>query len=273
MAFTTIAGLAAGTTAVTAVTVLAAVAEVGMALTLVGGITGNKKLMKIGGAMSLIGGVGGMVAGAASGGASAAAGLGEAATETALSAASSEALGAVGQSAIDGVTDSLITDLGGEALSAGANMAPMLDTPQGIVGQQLEAGTLTKPAAQAAGPAQSAPSVNDVAGAQGPQEPAGAQGPSTPYEDFRASELAEQKVGNPSNSPQSSGNFFSKFTNWAEKNPKLLSGGIQLVGGAMKGASDTAMWNEKMGLERDRFNRGNSVAKFQPRGIIEGARA
>jgi hypothetical protein len=78
MAFTAIVALAAGAE-VTAPLVLAAVAEVGTAMTVVGAVTGSKDLMKVGGIMGLVGGVGGMVAGAA-GGAAGAAGTADAAS-------------------------------------------------------------------------------------------------------------------------------------------------------------------------------------------------
>lgn len=86
MAFTATAAIIAGSQAVTATLVLAAVAEIGMAVTLVGAVTGNKKMMKIGGVMSLVGGVGGMVAGAFSGGAGAAGAAASGAAEGAFEA-------------------------------------------------------------------------------------------------------------------------------------------------------------------------------------------
>ncbi len=73
MAFAAIGALIGGATATTAL-VLTAVTEIGMAMTVVGAVTGNKSLMKIGGVLGLVGGVGGMMAGAAAGGASTVAG-------------------------------------------------------------------------------------------------------------------------------------------------------------------------------------------------------
>ena len=274
MAFPAIAALvgAAGSgAAIGAGMVLAAVAEVGLAMTVVGGVTGNKKLMRIGGAMSLIGGVGGLVAGAAGGAASGAAGLGEAATGAALDTASEAAMGAVSQTAIDGVTDSMLTDLGGEAISSAAAPELAAAANQAMPVTQAPAAA---PGPTPAQPASASPTVNDVPGARTVDAPAAVQGAAekSPYETFRGSELMDQKTS-PMNAPESSGNFFSKFTTWAEKNPKMFSSGLQLAGGALKGANESAMWNEKMGFEKDKYNRANTVAKFQPRGIIEGARA
>lgn len=276
MAFPAIAALvgAAGSgAAIGATMVLAAVTEVGLAMTVVGAATGSKKLMKIGGAMSLIGGVGGMIAGAAGGAASGAAGLSEAATGVALDTASEAAMGAVSQTAIDGVTDSMLTDLGGEAISSAAAPELAAAANQAMPVTQAPA-TPTPTAAQ---PASASPAtVNDVAevGARTVDAPAAVQGAAekSPYETFRGSELMDQKTSG-MNAPKGSGSFFKDVMAWGEKNPKLLASGVQLVGGAMNGANQTAMWNEKMGFEKDKYNRANTVAKFQPRGIIEGARA
>jgi hypothetical protein len=81
MAFTATVALVTGSEAVSAGLVLAAVAEVGTAVTAVGAVTGNKDMMKVGGAMAIVGIGGGLVAGAVEG-AGAAAGAGMAAGET-----------------------------------------------------------------------------------------------------------------------------------------------------------------------------------------------
>lgn len=282
MAFTGIAALAGAAsagTAITATMVLAAVAEVGMVLTLAGGITGNKKLMKIGGAMSLIGGVGGMIAGGLGGGAAAA---GEAASST-LSSGIEGAAGFVGPSEI-----APALDLGSEAASAGISSAapslsaetaalrpPELPSAMNPTDARLATGTQQTPGIieQASMPQLGAP---EVQGAQGPAEVAGAQAPTTPADTgMNATDraLANGTQRSPGLAPEASGSFFGKFGNWVEKNPKLFGAGLQVAGGMMNSATQTKAWNEKMALETDRVKRGNSVASFQPRGIIEGARA
>lgn len=65
MAFAAVATLFAATT-VTVPMVLAAMAQVGTVMSVVGLVTGNKDLAKLGGAIGLVGGVGGLIAGAAS---------------------------------------------------------------------------------------------------------------------------------------------------------------------------------------------------------------
>ncbi len=102
----------------------------------------------------------------------------------------------------------------------------------------------------------------------GAQGPAGVQGPKTPFD-----------VGsNPMNAPQSSGSFFDKFSKFADSNKTLFNNGMQLLGGAMKGANEQAMFDKKVDLEQQRINQtkyGNTTAAFQPRktGIIAGAQA
>jgi hypothetical protein len=283
MAFTAVAALVTAE-AVTATMVLAAVAEVGMALSVVGAVTGSKDLMKIGGAMSLIGGVGGMVAGAASGTAGAAAGaaeagLGEAATSAALESASSEALAAYGGAAgAEAATASVVSGMEGAA-AAGADLAAAAGE-QGIfsaAAQPAAAAAEAAPGAMQVGP-QVEPTVNDVATPSAPQGPAGAEGPATPYDTVNPTDqrLAAGTQASPMNAPESAGSFFGKMSAFAEKNKTLFSSGMQLVGGAMKGANERDMWNQKMELERQRLKQtsyGNQVARFQPRGIVQGAGA
>jgi hypothetical protein len=280
MAFTGVAALAAAAStgaAVTATMVLAAVAEVGMALTVVGAVTGSKDLMKIGGAMSLIGGVGGMVAGAASAGGGAAAagaaeaGLTEAATGAALDAASEAAMSAYGGAAgAEAATANVVSGMEGAA--AGVGELASAAAPQGIIDTAMKLPVAeSAPGAMQVGPsAESA--VTDIGGAQ---TPAGAQAPNTPFDMPNPTDqrLAAGTQATPMNAPEVSGSYFGKLTSFAEKNKTLFSSGMQLVGGMMKGANERDMWNQKMALEQQRLaqvGHGNQVARFQPRGIVQG---
>lgn len=278
MAFTALTGLMAGTTAVTAVNVLAAVAQVGMALTVVGGVTGSKSLMKVGAALSLVGGVGGMVAGAASGGAaaagaageSAAAGLAEIGADAATSAAWSEGAG-----------------LGADTLAnVGADQGAGLigSTMQPTMQPTLEVATrpAVQPAAQAA--QQQATQTAAESGLGSNLAPQGPAGPVSPFEDPSSayatngsdamSDAYRGGVGG-FTAPESSGNFFGKISKFANENKTLFSAGLQLAGGAMKGANEAKMWNDKMGFQREQAAKANSVGNFAPRptGLIAGARA
>jgi len=248
----------------------------------VGAVTGSKSLMKIGGAMSLVGGIGGMIAGAASGagaaGAASATGLSEAATNAAASTAANETAGLVG-SEMGGMAG--MEGAAAAAPSAGMDLAAAVGD-QSIFGTALQptaaAPAVVTPTAEMG--AALKPTVNDIVT---PTAPAGAQAPVTPADYSVGGRFGPDNMDlgggwNPAtaNAPEASGSYFSKLSGWADKNKQLFSAGMQMVGGAMKGANERGMWNEKMGLERDRFNRANSVAKFQPlqpRGIVQGAGA
>lgn len=276
MAFTALTGLMAGTTAVTAVNVLAAVAQVGMALTVVGGVTGSKSLMKIGGTLALVGGIGGMVAGAATGGAAAAAG------ET----AAASGLADIGADAATSAAWSEGAGLGADTLSnatAGQGTGMIGSTMQPTMQPTLEVATQSavQPAAQAvqkpaASVAETGPGANLA--------PTGPSGPVSPFEDPTSAYaqngsdlMSDQYRGGVGgfNAPESSGNFFGKISKFANENKTLFSAGLQLAGGALKGANDAKMWNEKMGFQREQAAKANSVGNFAPRptGLIAGARA
>lgn len=61
MAFSAVGALVGGAAASTTL-VLGAIAEVGMTMSVVGAVVGDKKLMKIGAVLGVVGGVGGMIA-------------------------------------------------------------------------------------------------------------------------------------------------------------------------------------------------------------------
>jgi hypothetical protein len=271
MAFPAVAALIAGAEA-TAAVVLAAVTEIGVTMTVVGAVTGSKDLMKIGGVMSLVGGIGGMVAGASGAAASTATtgALTEAGTEAALEAASAEAM-AGGTVAQDAMTETLLSEMApaGGIVQGAQAAAPVAQTAaQNIAPQVAQA------APQTAVPQAVVPAATDVAGAQAPmgaQAPIGAQAPAGPGDPGWGLDLGQATNG----APLDSNSFFSKFSAFAEKNKTLMNTGTQLLGGALKGASEADMWDQKMGLERDRQNRANGVGTFAPttRGIVTGARA
>lgn len=282
MAFTSIAALAGGATATTAL-VLSAVAEVGLAMTVVGTVTGSKDLMKLGSVMGLVGGVGGMInkgltaAGATSLGGEAASGaLSTGAESLAADAALSSSAGALESGMAPGF---------GEAAQAATNAAPgtMPDLAASLSPDAgMPAPTATAPAQMPVGAPAQAPTVNDVAGVQAPTGPAGAQAPVTPADPnwkagvTDASTRAQLGLDPLSTAPQSTDGFWKSFSDFANKNKTLFSSGLQLAGGALKGINDREMWNQRMDLEQQRLKQtgsGNTVSNFAPRGIIAGARA
>lgn len=278
MAFTAVGALIAGE-AVTATLVLSAVAEVGMALTVVGGVTGSKDLMKIGAAMSLVGGVGGMIAGATSGAAGAAGAAGEAAAGSAMDAAAAEALTAgASDAAINATTDGLLADISGQAASSALPAtqmagleAPAINNPSAFTAPQTPSQTLQSDLnVTPDSTATVTPNETAGQGAKDVMTPADANANANANDVL----LQNKAVSSPMNAPESSGNFFSRMGKFANDNKTLFSAGLQLAGGALKGANDTKMWNEKMAFQREQAARANSVGNFAPRaGIIAGARA
>lgn len=264
--------------------VLAAVTEVGLTMTVVGAITGSKDLLKIGGVLSLVGGVGGMIAGAgtAAAGEAAAGALSDSATDAALSAASEEAVAAsaADMAAGEAVGQAQLAELAGSQgiVSSPVNLSPM---PQPAPLGPADATKAMGNVAETAPPVQADPlAVQAPQGAQAPTGPQAIDAPVSPADPnvnptdgrLAANQQRTPDGGASSLNPSSDANsFFGRFSEWATKNETLFNGGMQLVGGALKGANDADMWGQKMTLERDRWNRANSVGTFQPRGIVGGA--
>jgi hypothetical protein len=286
LAFTAVAALAAGAE-VSAGLVLAAVAEVGTALTVVGAVTGSKDLMKIGGAMALVGGVGGLVNGAISGTASTAvegAVTNEAATAADyVNAADAASDAATAGSAASSAAPQLAsaspqlaeasTSSAGNGIVAQAQLAPpAVETPASSVVQT--------PSAQMASDLNSPLEVGAPSGAHSPTGPVGAQAPqgaATPYDNIDVGGGYNPASGS-TTAPADSGSFLSRVSDWATKNKTLLQSGQQLVGGALNGMNQRSMWDQKMALEQQRVNQtkyGNTVGNFAPAnpGLISGARA
>lgn len=275
MAFAAVAAVFSGA-AVSAATVMSAVATIGATMSVVGMVTGSKSLMKIGGVMSLVGGVGGLVAGAASaaGGALTAEAGGAAASAVGDVAASagSEALtasaGALESGLSPGLIEGGVQNLGGElAANAAGNMAaPAMNAAQNAVGNVVELGA--------------APSITPAASeaSSGIVSMTGPQATVTPMDTSigvraPADSFGIKNLGASFSSPQPSGGFWDSMSTWAERNKTLLNSGMQVVGGALKGANERAMWDEKMALDRDRLklqSYGSQTANFAPGAIVTG---
>lgn len=279
MGFTAVVGLAAGTTAVTTVTVLAAVAEIGLALSVVGAVTGSKDLMKIGGMMSLVGGVGGMVAnaGAAAGGAAGSAAAAESAitgeaafggyAAEAGSAAAAEAGISAGAAAGESAGASGFgADLGGQSMRS---TMPDLSTSLDMAGNA------------APGNASSTMSLTPDAASTGLQAPAPAaiQAPSSPadinYDPFDFQGPTNPLTGLSSNgAAQTSSSFFKTFTDFAEKNKEWIKGGLSGMQKSSELQQKNANDNRYMDIQQQTVNQkgyGNTYAAA-PRGILSGAR-
>lgn len=273
MAFSAVAAVISAE-AVTVTMVLAAVAEVGAAMSIVGAVTGSEDLLKIGSTLGLVGGIGSALSGLAAGGTNAAttaawsegaAGLGQ----DVLSNVGGEALGEVAASGLESAVASPVAQSGlsGTALPdlAAQNAASLNPTDMRLeAGTQAAPGTMdmTQQTAGMAGPA-------DV---QGATTPADANGWSQGVTD------SQTRTSMGMEAPQESSGFFKSFSDFANKNKTLFNSGMQLVGGAFKGANDRSMFDERQALDRQRVNQtsyGSAVANIAPRstGIIAGARA
>jgi hypothetical protein len=271
----------AGGEAVTATLVLTAVAEVGTALTVVGAVTGNKDLMKIGGVMSLVGGVGGLIAGAGDAAGVAAEGVAGNAAQEGFRASEIAAENA-GEGALTDAATSAATDVGGavqaeQAVAPAANVAQTAQGPIDANPAQTAAtstpDSLNAPQAAQTQAAQSA-DPNAISTPQGVQQvqaqtPADVATPygNTPQETLRTSEISARNAA-----PQSSGSFWSSILKFANDNSKLLNTATTLVGGALKGASEADMFQQKLQFQRDQWNRANSAGTYAPttRGIVQG---
>lgn len=273
MAFAAISTIAAGAE-ITAGIALLAVAEVGTVLSVVGGLTGNAALSKIGGTMALVGGIGAFATGGM-GQATAALSSGgsEAAARSALStgAWSDKVVGAGLETASSNLSSTVAPDFGG-AVSDGVLQAPTMATPT---------------TAQAVSPAStmpvgSAPTVNDVNSVVSPAGAPDTLAPLTPYETPTDMRLAAGTQTSPgmtntagATAPKSFSDYFKSFGAFAEKNKALFNGGLQLLGGALKGASEADTAAQRLALDQQRLNQtsyGNQIGTFAKQGIVNGAR-
>jgi len=263
MAFTAVTALVAAET-VTATMVLAAAAQIGTAMTIVGAVTGSKDLMKLGGTMALVGGIGGMAAGAMSGAAADAAAT--TVLDEAASKAGSDALAASldqGANAMaTGVTDSATAQVGSDALAQQLDQQAM-----GQVGSTATAAGNTgiptggqmamdnSAVATAADAGVATPMGVDVST---PYSTSGANNPSAWSGD------ATQRVSNDLIGKTNSGNFFTEFF----KNTKpdtLLNLGGNVLGGVAKGYEadrNYQLGKDRLGLIQQQMNWGNSTPKY-----------
>lgn len=137
----------------TAAVILTAIAEVGVAMVVVGTVTKSKELVQIGGVMSLVGGVGGLVNGAiglAAGGAAegVAGAAGAAAADGAAAGAEGMAAGMAGD-AVAGINAAGIAPIAFDGASAAATGSAA--TAPGLAAGNSLSGFLGTPASSASG--------------------------------------------------------------------------------------------------------------------------
>lgn len=228
-------------------TIAVAVSEVGMALSVVGAVTGNKELMKIGGVMGLAGGVTGLVGGLASTGEAALVDAAVTGTSVGEAASGAEGLGASAAELSGQPTDlpnravsSMTTDVGGGAGMPGANSVTYPGAPPdpaaGNIAQQSGiAGAPTAPTPQPASvtPQTTVP-TNPTPGA--PQVAGG-----------------EAAVATPAGTDSSS---LSKWFNGLDPKTKgtVLNGLLQTGGQALGGMFQGWSAEQKLALEQNAQN-------------------
>ncbi len=272
MAFAAIGALVAAET-VTVTMALSAIAEIGTVMGVVGAVTGNNDLLKAGSIMGLVGGIGSMAVGAAN----------SAATAATTAAADAGDM-AVNYSAGGYTTEQALADMGGDVVAdtasnvatvgadtaVDANMSGTLSTGQAAASGVETAGTQAYGQSGQMAVGAPAATVNDVAGAQAVK---GATAPGDISSPFMRS---IEPGWNPQTAPKDSGGFFSSISDFAEKNKTLFNSGMMIVGGAMSGANQRDMWEQKKALDQQELNQrgyGSAVGNFAPRGILAtGAR-
>lgn len=268
MAFTAVVALASAET-VTAAMVFAAVAEVGVALTVMGAVTGDKNMMSTGSMMSMVGGIGGAAAGSSlfnnaagevAGSVAGDAAAGVAAEGVAGTAAAAPAADAA--IASTGVQDAALNGATGGA-AAGAGFDPLAE--QAAAGM-APAGTL-----QAGTAANVMPVGASQAVTSGVNAPGGIMDPAAAFDPMSAVGGVAQSAGK-----TDSNSFFSGIGKvWDGLGPQGKAAAVQLVGGAFAGAAETERHNDMMDFrnrELDLRSHGSAVARYNKTGIINSAR-
>lgn len=281
--------------AVAATTALAAVAEVGTVLGVVGAVTGNKKLAQIGGVMGLVGGVGSLAASAFSSSAGAAAGAaaGEAANSASsvLSETGSWVAAEGGSSYASGMAADAAAQAAGNVGTGVANAQNIATQGTGYVldaAEQVVQPTMGVAEAASAGAnaASNAGLAGDVIGAANsfgstPIDVADTIGRGVADAAANASSTASRveslfqpaplaQVQKPS---QFLGGVFEKVGGWAEKNPVLAGAMLNAGGSIIKGIAGTpedkyqeralALRERELGLTEERM-RNQSVTAAAP---------
>lgn len=287
MAFTSVAALFAGS--VGTATILGAITEIGVALTVVGAVTGSKDLMKLGSVMGIVGGVGGLVTSAASAATTAASTAAEAASAPAASAASTAASTvsstADGLSGMDMAADAGMGSYGGAVAAPIAQDAVQASNlgPIGTDATSAATNFTPPPVSATAVTAPTVSPVSDPLNILTPADTAGNIAPSAVQTPFSSSVIPVTPAGTPVGGMSGmdmqgdagmaaygpgpgtpSGSYFSKFSDFANKNKTLLDTGLKYGFGAIKGAADGQVAQARIDLARQQAAFGNSVSTYVP---------
>ncbi len=281
--------------AATVAAVATVVSEVGIALQVVGAVTGNKDMQKLGGTMSMVGGIGGLAAGAigaADGVLSSSVGEGIAdgtgATLSGVDAAAGDAttgLSAAGDNAIsnyanmDPGAEGSATTIASDNLVSGSSAAIANGAAPVSTTSTTTAAPLDTTAVQSRdwsiqggpnGPAFTSTPVDS-------QLSAGANAPASPGYNFSTPDL----FANVAKTPATTDGFFQSFSDFANKNQNLFNMGEKLYNGAMNRANQVSINNTNAALKQQEINQksygsavgsmGNGVPQLNT-GNFSGAR-
>ncbi len=252
MAWVVTAVVAAFEVTATAAVIFTAVSEVGMALTVVGAVTGSKDLMKIGGVLGLAGGIGGMAAGGLFGeavqgavtdniGSSLATAGSQSAAALAADNVATQGMNTFGNAAGNGIVD---TSLGGVGQSAalgadqvaafnpmGAASSPVADQAASAM-QPLGAPANLSAANDYGTLSAQAPAVPSVAA---PDAQFSLTGPATGTPSLGAAPTGQ--LGG----PNAYGSFANNATGAVSQSPYGLTAANPMPGGAAPGMFDKTM--------------------------------
>lgn len=271
-------GIAAGT-AVAATTALMAVSTIGAVMSVAGAVTGNKGLMKVGAVMGLVGGVGGLIAGATAGAAGAVAGevVGESAAGSVFNAAADSQLANVAIDAASGAGTAAAgygIDAGAAFQAAGGGWAEAATdalktfaeaSPMEAVESSSSAYTNQMDAASDAfsggkTPTEAVTKPNDMMKNLAADTPK--QSPYTASTDPTSKNYVNQMdAASDAVTSANSKDYFKGILEWVKQNDKLANNIMTVGAGALKGVSERSMFDEKMELEKSRYQYGNTVAK------------
>lgn len=281
MAFTAVVALASAET-VTAVMVFAAIAEVGIAMTVVGAVTGDKNLTKTGAMVSMVGGLGSVAAGSSmlssaagetAAGEVAATGASEAAASTAAEEASKAAIADTATESAGNIFAGAPTDAAAASLPGSAPVGGL----EAAAGQAAPAGTVpvgTGPDILPAGTSETA--------ASGASAPAGVTNVGDKFDPLKSVAMDDGTTAGinqviSSGGKTGSNEFFSGFGKfWDGLGSQGKGAAIQMVGGAFSGAAETERHNDMMDYRNRELalrSHGNAVARYNKVGIINSAKA
>lgn len=239
---------------VTASMVFAAVAQVGLGLTVVGAVTGNQTLMKIGGVLGMVGGVGSLATGLANSAAGAATAGAEGLADNAIGATGDLGMNAAGSYAPEGLATTAESAWTPAASAADAASSAVMDGPINYSGTGLAdtSGGFVDSGTQQLGAIgdtasiaeQTFPTVGAPEAVGAPAELAAPSAPNAPG--------MQASIFNPSGGqlpvgytpPTQSGGWLTDIL--SKDNRGLLMDGAKLIGGGLQGAEKTRLAEEEL---------------------------